>query len=722
MTIGAKNGCWSLASMENGLEHLLDPACVAVVGASEDLGKFGGRALHNLIDNGYAGRIIPINRSRDRVRGLKAYRSIGAAPQGIDVAVLAVPSAHVEGVVAECAAAGVKVCIVISAQFAESGPEGAARQDALVETARAAGMRLLGPNCLGLAVPRRALALSPTVVFTAGSGLKSGGVALVSQSGALMTQMYAAALDAGAGFSACVSVGNQADLDLADFLEHFVDDPATRVIACYVEGLMTPRRFADALARARALGKPVVVTKVGRTETGVDVAKSHTASMAGSFAAFEAVCARHRATLFDEAEDMIRAADVLDRCGRARGTRYAVVSGSGGAAALAADKLAQTEFEPACLGQPTMGALENLFAAPQRKLPIDLGSSLLGYGPERAKRVAGALLSDPNVDCVILVMTPQPHLAETVDAFVSAGKTADKPVLTVAQAGFVRNAMAAVLARHDYPVLPQLGTAIACLATFEPSEAVGADIATAGPIHLPERLPGPGRLTETEAKDLLHAAGVRAPKESPARSKDDAIAAAERIGYPVVLKAMSRSLVHKSEVGGVRVGLSDAEAVAAAWDGIAESLARHGYDDFEGCVVAEIVTGVAELIVGARSDPAFGPLVMIGFGGTLVEVIGDARIALAPISADQARAMMRKLKLWPLLDGARGRPAADVGAAAEAASRISRLAAALGERLVELDVNPLIVGQAGAGAVAVDACATLKEAIDDTAREGQGHE
>ena len=693
--------------MARELDCLLDPSCVAIVGASEDLGKFGGRALGNLIEGGYTGKIIPINRTRKTLRGLACYPAIGDVAEPIDVAVLTVPSSYVDGVVAECAAAGVKACIVVSSGFAEMGADGAARQDALAATARAAGMRMLGPNCLGLAVPRRALALSPTVVFTLGGDLSDGGIALVSQSGALMTQMYAVALDAGAGFSGCVSVGNQADLELTDFIEYFIDDPATRVIACYVEGLVAPGRFVAALARARAAGKPMLVTKVGRTEAGADVARSHTASIAGSFAAFEAVCRRHGATLFDQAEDMIRAADVLDRCGRAPGTRYAVISGSGGGAALATDNLAQTPFEAARLSDASLAALADAYAIPQRKLPLDLGAHLAGYGPDRSVQVAETVMGDPGVDCGVLVVTPQPFIGETVDAFVTAGRHNDKPILVIAQAGLVRAEMAAVVARHDYPVLPSLGAAIGCLATFAPAEDIGGE--TPDAIELPGEATASGRLTEMQAKALLDAAGVPTTNDVFAATSDDAVAAADRLGYPVVLKAVCPTLVHKSDVGGVRVGLADAAAVAAAWDAIAEGLARHGHDDFEGCVVAEMVTGIAELIVGARCDPDFGPMVVIGFGGTWVEIVEDVQVAMAPISAGQAETMMRRLKLWPLLDGVRGQPAADVAAAAEAASRVSHLAAALGRRLVELDVNPLIVGAAGEGAVAVDARATLQE-------------
>lgn len=694
------------------LDCLLDPATVAIVGASEDIGKFGGRALHNLMENGYGGRIIPINPARDRLRGLTAYASITDAPKGIDVAVLAVPSHYVEGVVADCAAAGVGACIVISSQFAETGPEGAARQDALVEVARAANMRLLGPNCLGLAVPARSLALSPSVVFTDGGGLQSGGIALVSQSGALMTQMYVAALDAHAGFSACVSVGNQADLELVDFMEWFIDDPAARVIACYVEGLKTPERFVGALARARAAGKPVVVAKAGRSAAGALAVGCHTASIAGEHAAFAAACARHGATLFDEAEDMIRAADVLDRCGRASGTRYAVVSGSGGGGALATDKLAATPYDSAVLSAASVAALAADFAEPQRKLPIDLGANLAGFGADRAVAPATTVMNDPGVDCAILVMTPQPFIDGAYDAFVTAGKAAGKPVLVVAQTGFVRAALAGMVEKHGYPILPSLDCAIACLAAFAAVAEPSAPRA-----HDPIELPSAGRLNEIEVKALLRDAGLRTTADVVARSKRQALAAAEALGYPVVLKAISQTLVHKSDIGGVRLALRDGADLTDAWDRVAAALADHGHA-FAGCVVAEMVAGVAELIVGVRRDAAFGPLVVIGFGGTLVEIIEDVVVALAPITPDEALAMMRRLKLWPLLDGARGRPAADVEAAALAASNISRLAVAMGDRLVELDVNPLIVGSKGHGAIAVDGRATLTDIKDNHDAKG----
>ena len=694
---------------KDGLGYLLDPASVAVVGASEDLGKFGGRAFHNLIEGGYEGRIVPINRARDSLRGIEAFPTIAEVPGDIDVAVLAVPSQFVDGVVGECAAAGVKACILISSNFAEAGPEGLARQNALVETARAAGMRLLGPNCLGLAVPRRGLALSPTVVFTLGGGLTTGNIALVSQSGALMTQMYAAALDTGAGFSACVSVGNQADLELVDVFEHYIDDPESRVITCYIEGLKTPARFARALARAREAGKPVLISKAGRSASGARAVTSHTASIAGEFAAFQAAAAHYGAVLFDEAEDMIRAADVISRCAPARGTRYAVVSGSGGGAVLATDKLAATEFESALLTDESVALLADSYAEPHRRLPIDLGASQKGYGPDRSALAAGVVANDPNVDCIIMAMTPQPFIGETVEAFVSAAKAAGKPVLVSAQAGLVRGEMAPVLARHNYPSLPGIDAAIRCLRAFRGLAAPVPGAVAVEPVTIPDGLPAAGALSEIEAKALLRAAGVATTGDIFAGTRDDAIVAANRLGYPVVLKAQSPTLVHKSDAGGVKVGLADDNAVGAAWDAITASLARNGFDDMAGCVVAEMASGVAEMIVGARYDPTFGPLIVIGFGGVLVEVVEDVQVALAPISPDYALTMIKRLNLWPLLDGARGRPLADVAAVAAAASRVSHLAAGLGARLVELDVNPLIVGAAGDGAKAVDGRATFNQ-------------
>jgi acetyl-CoA synthetase (ADP-forming) len=306
-------------------------------------------------------------------------------------------------------------------------------------------------------------------------------------------------------------------------------------------------------------------------------------------------------------------------------------------------------------------------------------------------------------------MTPQPFIGETVDAFVSAAKAAGKPLLVSAQAGMVRREMAPALARHDYPSLPNIDAAIRCLETFRSLAAPVPDFVAVEPMDVPDGLPASGPLGELGAKALLRAAGVATTSDAFAATKADAVSAAARLGYPVVLKAQSPTLVHKSDAGGVQVGLADGDAVGAAWDDIAASLARHGYHDMAGCVVAEMASGVAEMIVGARFDPAFGPLVIIGFGGVLVEIVEDIQVALAPISPAYALTMIKRLKLWPLLDGVRGRPAADVAAAAEAASRVSHLAAGLGERLAELDVNPLIVGAAGEGAVAVDGRATLNE-------------
>jgi acyl-CoA synthetase (NDP forming) len=692
--------------MKVSLNSLLSPSSVAVIGATDNLSKFGGRAFLNLVNSGYRGRIIPVSRVRDTLCGIKCFPSIMDVGSEIDVAVLVVPAGAVNDIVQQSVDAGVKTAIIITSGFAEIGPEGKARQDQLVRIADTSGMRILGPNCLGLAVPGRSLVLSSSVVFTRESALRAGGIALISQSGALMTQMYAVGLDAGAGFSGCVSVGNQADLELSEFINYFVDDSDTKAIACYVEQLKSPSKFVEALAKGNASGKPILLTKAGRTTAGAAVAQSHTGSIVGQFSAFEATCRRYGAVLFDQAEDMIRAADVLDRCGRAPGTRYAVVSGSGGAAALAMDVLARSPFNAAQLTEESRERLRTYYAEPQRKLPLDIGANLGGFSPTNSLQAAETVLSDQNVDCAILLMTPQPVIKETADAFIATSRKMEKPTLIVASSKLVLDEVKSASVRHNYPALPDLRSAICSLSTFAPAQSVPG---SPEPLRLAEiAVPQvDGNLTEPEATKLLMAAGVTTARARFASNKEDAIRAAGEIGYPVVLKAVTRSLVRKSDVGGVRIGIVDAEGVGLAWDQISYSLAQHGFHDAEGCIVAEMVFGVVEMIVGAKYDKEFGPMIMIGIGGTLVELFEDIVIAPAPILAKEAEEMMRRLKFWPLLMGARGRPIADVAAVTHAAQQVSVLAVTLGDRLQSLDVNPLIVRPKGNGAIAVDARISL---------------
>jgi acyl-CoA synthetase (NDP forming) len=693
------------------LRELLHPRSVAVFGASEDKAKFGGRILYYLRRHGYAGRILPINPRREEIAGLRCYPSIAAAPGPVDIAILAVPPAAIAVSIAGCAQAGVGGCVVITTGFAEAGDEGEALQAEIVAIARRAGMRLIGPNCMGLMNLHHDFCLTSSLVLEV-ERLAKGAIGLVAQSGALMVSMFNRAHDAGIGFSACLSLGNQSDVTVEDVFEYFVEDPATRVITMYIEGLKEPRRFLALARRAREAGKAVLAVKTGRSEAGVRAARSHTASLAGAYAVFETACRAEGVLLTDDPDGMVAAAALIARWGAPAGDGIGVLSSSGGGAGIGVDRVEESGLRLAKLSSATQAALLELLLPPQADNPIDLGGRRGGESVEIAAEVMARFVRDDDIAVVFVVLTTVPSFAATARALAEAALASGKPLVLALTPGSAADPSRAVLHEIGCPFFDRIDDAIRALQLFiahgRQSRAVRHPLPQRPP-GLPETLPPlpPGPLTEPQAKSLLARYGVPLPRETFVATAEAAAAAARSIGGPVALKAVARGLVHKSDAGGVRLGLADAAAAADAFAAVAAAVSRVPGAVFEGALVAEMVEGGGEIIVGTKLDPQFGPVVLVGLGGVLVEAIGDVHLALAPVSPGEALELLRALRLFLLLDGYRGRPRLDVVAAADIVSRVSWLAADLGARLLELDVNPLILRTAGGGAVAVDARATI---------------
>jgi len=696
-----------------GLDRLIGPTSIAVVGASDDVGKFGGRVIHYLIKHGYEGRLLPINPNRPTIRGLPAYPAVSVAPGPIDVAILAVPAPQLEAQVADCAKAGVGGCIVITGKLAEIGAEGAALEARLVAIARGVGMRILGPNCLGILNPVDKAMLSSSLALDQGQ-FAPGGVGMASQSGALMGTLFSFGADHGARFSRCVSVGNQADIDLVEVLDHLIRDEATRSICLYVEGVKDARRFHALLREARAADKPVFIVKAGRSDAGARAARSHTASLAGSYAAFEAICRDAGAVLMEDTGQMVLAADAairLPRLPRA-GMGIAPVASSGGSTAVFADLMPGAGLRMAELSAESRAVMATLMPETHVALPLDTGSFHSGQNEGSMELCIRTFMADPDVGAIAFPMTTQPFMAQRAAVLPALCREGRKPLVYVMSAGRIGDMAREKLREADFPFYDRVSDALAVLRAME-AEAVGRDRATppgttrpdrAGP--LPQALPT-GSLTEHEAKSLLAAYGIRVTREVHARDADAAVAAARDIGWPVVLKGVSRAIVHKSDLGLVHLALRDEAALRAAFAATEAAVAQHAPGSFEGVLVQEMGQGEVEIFLGARHDPAFGPMVLAGIGGVLVEALGDVQTAPAPIAPEDARALFERLRLRALLHGLRGKPPADLDAAVEALVRLSWLAADLGPRLVELDVNPMILRRAGEGGIAVDGRATL---------------
>lgn len=694
------------------IERIVKPQSLAIIGASEDIAKFGGRFMHNIVRHGYAGTLLPINPGRETILGLRAYPNIGAAPGPVDVALVAVPTAQLRQTIEECGAAGVGACVVITAQLGEFDEAGATLQDEIVRTARGYGMRLVGPNCLGMITPAHALALTSSPTLQYAETLPRGPVGFVSQSGALMGALFVLGYDHGVGFTSMITVGNQADLELCDFFEALIGDDETRVICLYIEALKAPRRFVELAQRAQARGKRVLAVKAGRTEAGSAAARSHTASLAGSYAAFETVCSETGVLLMDEPEAMILAAGVLAHAPRMEPGGIGMVVSSGGGGAVTADRMTVAGLPLAQWTEATHARLDTHFPRTHQNNPVDLGAHFGALGPYIFKHAMDAVADDANTAAFIYIMTPQPLMPQTVDSVIDIWQRGSKPVLFVQDTSRFGEDIRQKLLQSGMPFLTRIDDAIRVLELLVRER----DLAASAPYTAPARPTGAGPLppelsagflTEPEAKELFRRYGIATTREQTVRTAQDAVMAAESIGYPVVAKGVSRHVVHKSDLGLVRLALPDADAVTRAFGDIATALSAAGEAGAPAIAIQEMVRGEAELIVGARHDDGFGPQVMVGFGGVMVEVLRDVRLASAPLSRDRALDLLRQLKLWPIMDGVRGRPKLDADAVADTLVRLSWLAHDLGPRLQDIEINPLIVRIAGGGAVAVDGRGTI---------------
>jgi acetyl-CoA synthetase (ADP-forming) len=697
------------------IERILHPGSVAVFGASEDVSKFGGRIINFLVKHGFAGAVYPINPNRAEIVGRRAYPRISAVPQAPDVAILALPGDRIVDTLAEAAQAGVGCCVVITTGFAEGGVVGIERQAEIVDLVARSGMRVVGPNCMGFIVPHHHMALCSSVVLNTET-LGDGSIGLISQSGALMVTAFDRAKTDGIGMRYAVSLGNQSDLEICDFLEYMIADRATSAICLYIEGLLDGARFKRAATACREAGKPLIVLKSGRTAAGVVAARSHTASLAGSFEVFEAVCREHAVVLAKDPDDMIRTAHFLTaHPGPRTSARVAVLSSSGGGGSIGSDRVSELGLELATLSDDTKAALGVMLLDPQAVNPVDLGGRRVAQDVEIAFDCTRILLADPAVDFGLALLMSMPFYTKRTVAIAEAVKASGKPVLIACTPGAAADAARQELRKMGLVTFDSFEQALRVAAMMADYDRLSGErcVKPQRPANLPAAAAEEGlcgaAMTETEVKRLLARYGIAVPREAFAPIAAQTGAAADSIGYPAVLKLVSCDIVHKSDVGAVRVGLRDnAEVIAAATAMLERVRAQVPNARIDGFSVQAMARGEAEVIIGSRRDPQFGPIVIVGLGGIAVEMLDDVAVMSAPVSAADAVSMIARLKAAPLFAGARGRPLVDVDAIVDAVVRLSWLAHDLGERLVDLEVNPLIVGRRGEGAIAVDARATLK--------------
>ncbi|MGD8861995.1 MAG: bifunctional acetate--CoA ligase family protein/GNAT family N-acetyltransferase [Myxococcales bacterium] len=698
------------------LDCLLRPQSVAVIGAGSHPDGVGRVIFDNLRTGGFGGPVVPVNPHRDAVAGVAAADRISDVTPPPELVVVAVPAVAVPDVVRECGEHGVKAAIVVSAGFREAGPEGARLEAAAVDAAREHGLRLLGPNCLGVVNPHASL----HAIFGR-SAVAPGRVALVSQSGAVCTAILDWAEARGVGFSAVVSLGAAADVGFGELLDYLALDPHTDSIVLYVEGIGPRRRFMSGL-RVAARMKPVIVLKAGRAPAGARAAASHTGALVGDDAVFDSALRRAGAVRADSLEELFAASELLARGARTSGERLAVVTNAGGLGVMATDRAARRGITLAELSEATLQALDTALPTHwSHGNPVDVIGDAT---PERFEATLKAVMADSNVDGVLVLFTPQAMSApvQVAETVARMSKRTRKPVLSCFMGGTQVAPARAVLDREgaiSFDSPESAVDAFAHLSAFERNQRLLLQVP--GPVSDPSppdadgaRLivraalaAGRDRLSLTESKALLRAFHIPVTPSLTAHSADEALVAAESVGLPVAMKIDSPQLSHKSDVGGVRLDIQSAAAVRTTYQELTSEAARQRPDAEISGVTVEPMHGLQaarELSVGVTRDAALGPAIAFGAGGTLIELIGDQAVALPPLNRLLARDMIDRTRVRALLDGHRNQPPVDRDALESVLLRVSEMVCEVPE-IAELDINPLIASPGGV--VAVDARVAL---------------
>src|SRR5450759_3909227 len=704
--------------MPHPLDTLFAPESIALIGASRDLEKIPGRLLSMLRKNEFPGSIYPINPNYGDIDGLKCYAAIADVGQPIDLAIVIIPARAVLGALEQCAAAGVKNAVIISSGFAEEGGDSAPMQDAIVALAKRTGMRISGPNAEGFysQVQRVAATFSPTVDVKPSEPklvASKRRIGIVAQSGGIGFAIYHRAKALGIALSYVISTGNESDLGAGEFLDYMVQDPSTDVILLFIEGIRDVDKFLAAAKRAAEAGKPVIVTKVGRSGAGERAAASHTASMAGWSAAYDAVFAKYGFIISNDLDEAVTIAAILTTNPMPKGDRVAVLTVSGGAGIWGADTVSMQGLQVPELSETIQAEIMKLLPSyGSARNPIDVTAQ--GVHSGGLQKSIDLLDASDEVDAILVVLslsseTRMPFEQAELKPVISAQH---KPIVFYSYtlpSDFARRELAA----SGAVVLSGLTHAgVAMRRMVERAKFSLAPPADAAVMPLPDlsaHLKSP-TMSEFDSKSLLRDAGIRLPEEVLVSKKSALDAAIALVGFPLVMKIQSRDIPHKSEVGGVRVNIASKGEVFLAYEALLENARRHRPDAaIQGVLVGPMAKKGVEIIIGTMQDATFGPMVMVGLGGITTELFRDVIYRPAPVSAVEASAMLAELKAAPLLNGFRGAAKADIAALSELISQISVLAAHYRQQISEIELNPVLVHPEGQGVTIVDALVVRKK-------------
>jgi acetate---CoA ligase (ADP-forming) len=699
------------ASVAHELDCFFSPASMAVIGASADHTKIRGRLFQMLVQNKYPGKLFPVNPSNQELAGLKCYPSIKAVGQPIDVALVAIPAKQVLANLEECVAAGVRHAVIISSGFAEEGGASVDMQRDIAALARRSGMRVCGPNAEGYynEPGRVAATFSPTVDFKGDELAMANGrrVGVIAQSGGIGFSLLNRGKAYGLNFSHVISTGNEADLTAADFLEFMVADASTDVIAMFLESVRDPVRFVAAARRAAEIGKPIVVAKVGQSGAGARASASHTASMAGWNAAYEAVFAANGFIQAADADELVAIAAAFATMPTAKGNRAGVVTVSGGGGAWTADVLSANGFVLPELSKKLQDEIRSFIPSyGTAQNPVDVTAQAVQQGG--VQRSIELLEESDEVDvvAVVLSMAHETRISFDVERTKALAKARRKPILfhTYTLPSLNARTKLAEIGLPLYPNLGHIGLVAKALYRRGQFKAAAARPVPRADAKLVAALKAQPAFSEYDAKTFLRQAGIPLPDERLVVSPDQLDAAMQAVGFPLALKIQSKDIPHKSEVGGIKLNIANADEGRAAHSALlAHVKAMRPSAAIQGVLISPMAKRGTEIIVGVVRDEVFGPMVMVGFGGVTTELFKDVVYRPAPLDAEQANAMLDALRAAPLLKGFRGAPPADVPALVDLVVKLSRLAATYRDHIAELELNPIVVHPNGQGITVLDA-------------------
>lgn len=701
------------------LDHLLKPRSIAVLGASNNPNSIGGRPIRFLKEYGFDGGIYPVNPKYQTLQELPCYKSLQDLPEPVDLLLIAIRAEFVEKAVNEATTCGVKSIMIISSGFGEVGGEGQVMQDRIAARASNASVAIMGPNCQGFIDHWGQVPVTFTGALVRGT-FNKGPIAFVSQSGAMGYHFYGMAQNMGIGFSYMISSGNEAMVSASDYLQYVLHDENTRVAAAYMEGLNDPKQLQQCARLAIEKEKPLLVMKVGRSASGSQAASSHTGSMAGEDRLVDAFFQQEGILRVDQVEQFFDLFKVFGCQKRLNGDRIAIVSISGGAGVVMADNCETFGMQMARFSGETEANLADLLPSfGSARNPVDLTAQVLTKS-EDFQSCIQSVVNDENVDGVVVFIGLLEHMKDIlIPPIETIANRTEKPILVTWMA--CDDPIRKDFQSKGIPLYEEPGRCLYAMGMLNryrlaiqrqhERQSSAVEINDKQVVELPSVMASvpSGCLDEYRSKEILRHFKIPVTREVLATSASQAVDAASEIGFPVVLKVVSAGVPHKSDAGGVVLNVTDADGAAGAYEQIMKNVAAHQPKaSVQGVLVSEMVDANVELLVGLKNDPVFGPAIMVGLGGIFVEVFKDVSTRILPITPYDARSMLSELKGYPLLTGARGKQSKDVDAVIQTLLNVSQMGIALGPRLAEMDINPLMVLDQGKGVKAADALFTLR--------------